>query len=228
MKTELIPFHGEIITTIETPEGIYLPVKPLCERFGVSNQGQLSKFRAAPERWGIKIIFIPSASGEQETSCIPINRIAAWLFTLNVNKVKPEVRDALIRYQAEAADVLDRHFRLKHTEQDAAFQQQIVDYEDQLTYCHAHLLAALPKWSKMRGLLAIGQNWSYVAKRCSLSQMQYLDEHEAMMNCGLQDETHRGSKTGPKTSRQTIRDLEWALDEARRAAPENAAPSLDA
>lgn len=45
-----------------------------------------------------------------------------------MNKVKPELRQAVERYQAEAAEVLDRHFRLKEAEKEA----RIAELERQL------------------------------------------------------------------------------------------------
>lgn len=215
MKTELIPFHGETITTIETADGIFVPVKPLTERFGVSNQGQQAKFNAEPERWSIKMILMETAAGPRETMCLPLNRIAAWLFTLNANKVKPEVADALRLYQREAADVLDAHFRLRMSRDEAALRQVIIDQGSQLSHCHAHLMSALPKWSRIKELSAIGTAWPFIAKRCSLSGEQYAFERQAMEDCGLFAATERGSGLSADTSLAAIRRLEAALTLAK-------------
>lgn len=152
MNTHLIPFHGETITAIETPDGIFVAVAPLCERLGVSRQGQSSKLNAQPDRWSCKMILQETTAGPRETFCIPVNRIAAWLFTLNANKVKPEARDALIAYQREAADVLDRHFRQRHAEQEEALAR----LAGQHRRMRAYALAFNPVWNKIARLQEAG------------------------------------------------------------------------
>lgn len=152
MNTHLVPFHGETITAIETPQGIYVPVLPLCERLDVSRQGQQAKINAQPERWSGKMFLLETAAGPRETLCIPVNRIAAWLFTLSANKVKPEAREALIAYQREAADVLDRHFRLRHVEQET----ELARVRHQHAACAAFALAFNPLWAKIANLQKAG------------------------------------------------------------------------
>ncbi|MGO8738602.1 phage antirepressor N-terminal domain-containing protein [Rhodoblastus sp.] len=119
-----IDFYGDSILALETEDGShYVAVLPICERLGVSRQGQQQKINAAPERWGGKVFLLPSAGGEQETLCLPMSKIAGWLLTIHANKVNPEVRDTLLRYQNEADAVLDRHFRLRAKELSAELEE---------------------------------------------------------------------------------------------------------
>lgn len=152
MKTHLVPFHGETITAFETPAGVYVAVAPLCERLGVSRQGQSSKLNADPMRWSCKMFLLETAAGPRETLCIPVNRIAAWLFTLNAKKVKPEAREALLAYQREAADVLDRHFRLRQREADV----EIARLKAQQARMRAFTLAFNPTWNRIARLQEAG------------------------------------------------------------------------
>ena len=48
----------------------------------------------------------PSAGGIQNTLCIPIKKVAAWLFTINPNKVKEAYKAAVIAFQDELQHVL--------------------------------------------------------------------------------------------------------------------------
>ncbi len=45
----------------------------------------------------------------QEFAALPITQLAAWLFSINIRKVAPELREKVRLYQAEAVDVLYRH-----------------------------------------------------------------------------------------------------------------------
>jgi len=46
----------------------------------------------------------------QEVFTIPLSKLNGWLFSINPNKVKPEVKTKLIEYKNECFDVLYKHF----------------------------------------------------------------------------------------------------------------------
>ena len=84
----------------------YAPVKPIVENLGLAWQAQSAKLNANKERWGITIIVIPSAGGEQETTCIPVRKLPAFLASINPNKVAEHLRAKLEVYQNECDDAL--------------------------------------------------------------------------------------------------------------------------
>lgn len=147
-----VPFDGEAIATVETPEGVFVPLRPICARLGLSWGSQLSKLRDAPERWGRIDIEIPSQGGIQETVCVPLNRLAAWLFSVNANKVRADLKPALTRYQREAADVLDRHFRERAREAEAELKAA----DEAFARLAAFACAGNPLWARIRCLQHAG------------------------------------------------------------------------
>ena len=177
-----VPFHGDTITCIETPDGEFVPVTPLCERLGLNKQGQFQRLNRDPDLWGVCVIHTPSAGGTQEMNCIPRNRVAFFLATIDANRVKPEAQDALRLYQREAADVLDRHFRLREEER----AEEIRQLRGQLSHCHAHLRAALPKWGQIIALLETGTFGSAtIAARVAMTQDRLYAEQTALARCGM-------------------------------------------
>lgn len=198
MTTELveIPFYAQTLTAIETENGPYVPLKPLCEAFEIDWSAQLKRLKARKAVMGMAVFAIPSAGGEQETTCIPVNRLAAWLMLLNPKIVREDLRDMLELYQMEAADVLDRHFRLKQHEKDAQFD-----------HCQRHLLVANQKWQKIRDLEQLGCSPRMVARRCNFSTVQYDEERAAMANCGLVPSERWNVKDAAPTDADTIRRL---------------------
>ena len=46
----------------------------------------------------------------QEVFTIPLSKLNSWLFSINPNKVKPEVKAKLIEYKNECFEVLHKHF----------------------------------------------------------------------------------------------------------------------
>ncbi len=51
-------------------------------------------------------IAIPSKGGEQSMICLAMHKLTGWLYSIMPNKVKPEIRDKVIKYQEECDDVL--------------------------------------------------------------------------------------------------------------------------
>jgi hypothetical protein len=47
----------------------------------------------------------------QEMTCLPLDYLNGWLFGVNANRVKPEVRERVIRYQKECYRVLADAFQ---------------------------------------------------------------------------------------------------------------------
>lgn len=107
MQAHLIPFHSDSIVAYERDGQLYVAIKPICERLGISFEPQLAKLRTDKDRWGMTIIVIPSASGAQQTACLPKAKLFGWLNSIHPGKVAEKARPALRRYQAECDAVLD-------------------------------------------------------------------------------------------------------------------------
>lgn len=105
-----VPFHGDEIEVLKRGEDHWLPLRPLCERFGVDVEGQRKKLKAAPWATTEMISVVAEDGKTREVACLNLRSLAGWLFSIRASKVKPEVREALVRYQREAADALYRHF----------------------------------------------------------------------------------------------------------------------
>lgn len=101
-----VPFHGGTIFCVTIENQPYTPAKPIVENMGLAWQAQAAKLSANKERWGIMMIVIPSESGEQETICIPVRKLPAFLASINPKKVRAELRERIELYQAECDDAL--------------------------------------------------------------------------------------------------------------------------
>ena len=101
-----VTFYGDTIFCVTIENQPYPPAKPIVLNLGLDWQAQATKLRTNKERWGVAIIAIPSESGEQETTCIPVRKLPAFLASINPKKVKPELRERIELYQAECDDAL--------------------------------------------------------------------------------------------------------------------------
>ena len=101
-----VTFHGDTIFCIEHQNQPYTPAKPIVENLGIAWQTQARKLSDNRKRWGVTIMVIPSESGEQETLCLPVRKLPAFLASINPRKVRPELRERIELYQAECDDAL--------------------------------------------------------------------------------------------------------------------------
>lgn len=108
MNTSLVPvpFHENTLFLIDHQNKPYTPMKPIVEGMGLNWDSQNDKLRNNASRWGIAIIAIPSSGGEQKTVCMPLRKLPGWLMTIQPSRVKPEIREKILRYQNECDDVL--------------------------------------------------------------------------------------------------------------------------
>lgn len=76
-------------------------MKPICENIGVEWGTQYRKLMSNKDKYGCCHMTIPTTSGNQNMLFIPVTKLNGWLFSINPEKVKPELRDTLIKYQEE-------------------------------------------------------------------------------------------------------------------------------
>ena len=108
MNNSLSPvtFHGDTIFCATYQNQPYTAMKPIVENMGLDWRSQQRKLSGCAERWGVVIMTIPSSSGDQQTLCMPVRKLPAFLNTINPKKVRPELRERIELYQNESDDVL--------------------------------------------------------------------------------------------------------------------------
>lgn len=108
----IIDFHGDTIFAIESPDGVFIAVKPICQRLGVAWNGQFERIkRDTILTEGIRVIRIPSVSGPQETTCLPLDMINGWLFGIDDRRIEnPEIRARVLIYKRECYRALFERF----------------------------------------------------------------------------------------------------------------------
>ncbi len=105
VSTINVPFHGNNLYVVNFNGEPYVPMKPIVEGMGLTWQSQFEKLKQRFSK-GITEIVIPSKGGEQSMLCLALRKLAGWLHTISPNKIKPEIRDKVIKYQEECDDVL--------------------------------------------------------------------------------------------------------------------------
>lgn len=114
-----VQFHGDTIYCVEQDGQPYTAVKPIVEHMGLDWRSQATKIRSNRERWGVVMITTPSTSGDQETTCMPVRKLPAFMASINPKKVRPELRKKIELYQNECDDALWDYWTKGHAERKA-------------------------------------------------------------------------------------------------------------
>lgn len=105
----LFAFQGDQLEVVTADGAVFVGIRAICDGVGIDFSTQLQKLKADPSV-GVVMIPTPSAGGVQETACIPLRALPLWLATIHPGKVKAAVREKVIAYRREAAEVLADHF----------------------------------------------------------------------------------------------------------------------
>lgn len=108
MQTQLMPvtFYEDTVVLVGQNDEPFVAMKPIVVNMGLDWKSQHSKLA---ERFSSVMVEITTTGGDgkqYEMSCLPLRKLAAWLYSISPNKVKPELRDKIIRYQEECDDAL--------------------------------------------------------------------------------------------------------------------------
>ncbi len=120
IKEVTIDFYGDeipaalVVIDEAGQQVVYVPVRPLVEYMGLSWSGQRERINRDPVlstmAQGVRVTRTPEQGGSQVMLCLPLDYINGFLFGINANRVKPELRERLITYQRECYQVLAAAF----------------------------------------------------------------------------------------------------------------------
>lgn len=113
-QVQNISFHGQTVPVFTQNNQHYVAMKPICENIGLDWKAQYDRIkRHAVLSEGMVMITTPSKGGEQQTICLPLDYLNGWLFGVEANRVKPQIRESLLQYQRECFRVLNEYFNPK-------------------------------------------------------------------------------------------------------------------
>ncbi len=112
-----VQFYGDMIIAVRSQgSGVYVPVRPICDLLGVDWSAQRQRISRDPVLSAelVPCVVVTTTQGQpdqrREMLALPLDYISGFLFGINADRVKPEVRDRLIRYQRECYRVLAEAF----------------------------------------------------------------------------------------------------------------------
>lgn len=111
-----VDFYGDDIPAVIIEGGeVYVPVRPICQFLGVQWAAQSKRIKRDPilseSALSVSVMDTQSTPPQNRTmTCLPLDYLNGWLFGINANRVNPEIKELLLRYQRECYRVLAKHF----------------------------------------------------------------------------------------------------------------------
>ena len=108
ISTQTISFNHQSLVTFKQNGTHYTAMKPICENIGLDWKSQYSRMKRDDVlNSTMVIITIVAEDGKKrEMICLPIEYLNGWLFGIDINRCKPEIRDTLIKYKKECYQAL--------------------------------------------------------------------------------------------------------------------------
>ena len=103
-----IDFHGTQLVGFEDHRGAFIALKPVVEGMGLDWSAQYRRVTRDPIlAEGVAMMAMPLG---QEQLCLSLDLIHGWLFTVDSERVKPEIRDRVLVFKRDCYRVLARAF----------------------------------------------------------------------------------------------------------------------
>ena len=107
VNTSYVPFNGQQIITAMAAGVAYVAMKSIVENLGMSWSTQQTKLMKQISKFNCVHMNMVAADGKlRKLLCLPLKKLNGWLFSINPEKVRADIRDKLIQYQEECFTVL--------------------------------------------------------------------------------------------------------------------------
>ena len=107
----MVPFNGHQVMSVVHDGNAYVAAKPICDSLGLDWESQRKRInRDSVLSQGTVIMTVPSPGGDQQTLCIPLEYLNGWLFGIDDSRVKPDLREALVKYKKDCYRTLHEFF----------------------------------------------------------------------------------------------------------------------
>lgn len=142
VEVAAVPFHdGDVLAAlIDGKEHIVL--RPAIERLGINYSNQLRKLKA--KSWACVVnltMQLPGDAQSREYAAADMRTFLMLLATINENQVAADVREILVAYQNEIADVIEAYWANGGTVNPRATASQLDDLTDEIEQRKADLRA---------------------------------------------------------------------------------------
>jgi len=101
-----VPFHEDTVVLVGKDGEPFVAMKPIVANMGLDWKSQYTKLAEKFSSTMVEITTVAEDGKLRSMSCMPLRKLPAWLYSISPNKVSPELRDKIVRYQEECDDAL--------------------------------------------------------------------------------------------------------------------------
>ena len=157
-----VAFNGQAILAVLVDGKPFVAMKPIIENIGLQWEAQYKRILRHPVLKGSMSMMDIQVDGDvqrRQYLCLPLSMLNGWLFGVDVNRVKEEIKPKLVQYQRECFDVLAKHFMPAQRPHNPA-----IDY-DRISPAQAQDLKELVHSIVDAKVQGFGETWARLHKK---------------------------------------------------------------
>lgn len=125
ISTQVISFHGSELVTLKVEDVVYTAVRPIVEAIGLDWSSQSVKLGKNRGKFNCCDIATVGKDGKiREMLCMPLKKLNGWLFSINPEKVRADLREKVIQYQEECFEALYNYWHFGKAERKTTVDQR--------------------------------------------------------------------------------------------------------
>ncbi|AHG75445.1 antirepressor protein [Mannheimia varigena USDA-ARS-USMARC-1296] len=125
ITTQTISFYGSDLITLKVEDVIYTAVKPIVEAMGLDWGGQQQKLSKSSDKFNCRDISMVAKDGKiRQMLCMPIKKLNGWLFSINPEKVRSDLKEKVICYQEECFEALYNYWHFGKAERKTTVDER--------------------------------------------------------------------------------------------------------
>lgn len=125
ITTQTLSFHGSDLITLKVEDVIYTAIRPLVEAIGLDWASQSVKLSKNRAKFNCCDIATVGKDGRiREMLCMPIKKLNGWLFSINPEKVRSDLKGKVICYQEECFEALYNYWHFGKAERKTTVDER--------------------------------------------------------------------------------------------------------
>jgi len=140
MQNGIIKYMGvKLLSALDEASGIvYVAMKPIIEGMGLDLNSQLVKMKQ-DSRFNYGVIPMVAEDGKsRKMGVLALDHLPAFLYSINPNKVRKDLRETIIAFQNETFTVINEYWKRKQTiskrQAISGYKSQIVQHNKKIIF----------------------------------------------------------------------------------------------
>ena len=174
IEQKTVEFYDDEVIAVRLDNGeVLVPIRPICENMGLSWSAQYERINRDPVLvdFSASVRVTRTEGAPRDLLCLPLKYLPGWLFGVSANRVKPELRERVVRYQRECYDVLAEAFTEGRLTADPVFDDLLLSDSD-----------AVQAYKMLQALVKLARNQILLESQLQSHSAQLVDHDLRLEN----------------------------------------------